>query len=241
MYRFLLSPRWIGLALFVVLMSGLFVRLGMWQHDRYEQRQSENATIRGNYTAEPLPVERIDEFDEDLVWRTVTATGTFDPDVQVVVRFRPRDGRTGVEVVSPLRLDSGRILLVNRGWLAADNSSAAPQDLPPPPRGPVTVVGWWQPDSEAGADTTTPRDGQVRAIDSRRWSDLVGPTVPGHLALTSPEQDGLEPAQEPDLGSGPSLFYSIQWYFFAGLALLGYVWFVRDEVKNGRSAATTSS
>src|SRR5690606_30815511 len=152
---------------------------------------------------------------------TVTATGTFDPDVQVVVRFRPRDGRTGVEVVSPLRLDSGRILLVNRGWLAADNSSAAPQDVPPPPHGPVTVVGWWQPDSEAGADTTTPRDGQVRAIDSRRWSDLVGPTVPGHLALTSPEQDGLVPAQEPVPVSGPSPFNFNPWHIYSRLDLRG--------------------
>jgi len=238
-YRFLLSPRWIGLLIFAAVMAVACVFLGGWQHDRYEQRQESNAVIRGNYEGEPIPVERAlgDGWDSGLAWRRVTATGTFDRSAEITVRFAQRGSQPGVDVVTPMRLDSGDVVLVERGWVPAARTGAAPDDIPPAPSGRVTITGWLQPDSTADADATTPRDGQVRAVDSSRWTDLLGTeALPGHIAMTDPEQDGIASAEEPDLGSGPSLFYSIQWYFFAGLAVFGYYWFVRTEVRDRRRA-----
>jgi len=239
-YRFLLSPRWVGLLVFALFMTVACVWLGGWQWDRYHQRQAENDVTRNNYQAEPIPVERAlsDGWSPKLDWRTVTATGTFLPEHQVTVRFAHRDSRTGVEVVTPMRLDSGDIVLVQRGWAKSDNSGGPPDDITPPPEGQVTVTGWLQPDSTANRQATTPRDGEVRAIASSRWDDELGTeALPGFVAMTSPEQEGLESAQEPDLGSGPSGFYAVQWYFFAGLAVFGYYWFVRTEVRERRQAA----
>lgn len=239
MLRFLLSPRWIGLAVFATFMTVASVWLGGWQHDRYESRQSANDVTRGNYRADPVDLEQAlaSGWSDDLAWRTVTATGTFQPDREVTVRFAQRDGRPGVDVVTPLRLESGRVVLVDRGWKLADNTGAAPDDIPAAPAGTVTITGWLQPDSTADAAATTPTDGQVRAVDGAAWADFLGATpLPGHVALIDPTQDGLDPVEEPDLSSGPSLFYSIQWYFFAGLAVFGYVWFVRAELIERRRA-----
>jgi len=243
-YRFLLSPRWIGLAVFAAFMTVACVWLGGWQHDRYQQRQETNAIIRGNYTADPIPVEQAlaDGWSDDLAWRHVTATGSFDPAHEVTVRFSQRDERPGVQVVTPLHLDTSKTLLVDRGWMKAPNTGAAPENVPAAPGGAVTVTGWLRPNSTADAAATTPTDGQVRAIDGSSWSEFLGTEpLPAYLALTEPAQDGLASAAQPDLGSGPSLFYSIQWYFFAGLAVFGYVWFVRTEVKERRQARLTRS
>lgn len=244
MYRFLLSPRWVGLAVFAAFMTLACLWLAGWQHDRYQQRHEHNATTRANFTGDPVPVEELlaGGASDDLVWRTVTATGSFDPEHEVTVRFSQRDGRPGVDVVTPLRLASGATVLVDRGWVEAANTGAAPDDLPPPPEGTVTVRGWWQPDSTADAAATTPTKGQVRAIDGTSWKRTLGTTpLPGYVAMTEPEQDGIAAAEEPDLSAGPSLFYSIQWYFFAALALFGYFWFVRTEVRERQAKATRSA
>lgn len=244
MYRFLLSPRWVGLAVFAAFMAVACVWLGGWQWDRYHQRQAANDVTRGNYMADPIPVERAlaNGWSSKLAWRTVTATGTFQPEDEITVRFAQRGSTPGVDVVTPLRLTSGEIVLVDRGWMSASRTGDAPDDIPAAPTGEVTITGWLQPDSTADAAATTPTKGQVRAIDSSRWADLLGAEpLPGHIALTSPEQDGLKAPDEPDLGSGPSGFYAVQWYFFAGLAVFGYYWFVRTEVRERRQARLTRS
>lgn len=244
MYRFLLSPRWIGLAIFVAVMSVTCFVLGGWQYDRWEQRKVDNAVVRANLDADPAPVEDVvaDGWDPDLEYRSVTATGTFDSTHELTVRFAHRDGRPGVQVVTPLRLVDGSVVLVDRGWLDGPRNGEAPDDVPEAATGPVTVTGWLQPASTADKAATTPRDDQVRAVNGARWTEFLGTEpLPGFIAMTEPEQEGLEGPPAPDLGTGPHLFYSMQWYFFMGLALFGYVWFVRDEVRNQRQARLTKS
>jgi len=242
-YRFLVSPRWIGLAVFTVVMTLLFIWLGGWQADRYQQRKDANALTRANYTAEPVPIEDAlaAGWTKDSAWKTVTATGAFEPEKEATVRFAARDGRPGVEIVTPLRLESGDVVLINRGWVKSDNTGAAPDSIPAPPPGTVTITGWLQPNSTADAKATTPTDGQVRAIDSKQWEKTLNEELlPGYVAMTAPEQAGIELAKQPDLGSGPSLFYSIQWYFFTALAIFGYFWFVRAEVLERRKRKATA-
>lgn len=244
MLRFLASPRWIGLAVFVVVMAVTCFMLGGWQYDRWEQRKADNAVVKTNLKADPAPVAEVvaDGWDPDLEYRTVTATGTFDSAHEVTVRFAHRDSRPGVQVVTPLRLDDGTVVLVDRGWIEGPRNGEAPEDVPAAPTGPVTVTGWLQPASTADKAATTPRDGQVRAVNGARWTDFLGTEpLPGFVAMTSPEQEGLEGPAEPDLGTGPHLFYSIQWYFFAGLAAFGYFWFVRAELIERRRPKATAS
>ena len=74
------------------------------------------------------------------------ATGSYRPDLDVVVRYQTRDGASGVDVVTPLQVDGGALLLVNRGWLATENAGDASPDVPAPPDGEVTVEGWVRAD-----------------------------------------------------------------------------------------------
>jgi cytochrome oxidase assembly protein ShyY1 len=237
-YRFLLTPRWLGLAAVVLVLAVAAVRLGGWQFDRRDERRAANITTEVNLAAEPVPVgsllASIDEVDGDLEWRAVTATGTYDGAAELYVRNQSREGEgPGVSLVVPLTTDSGEVVLVERGWVS---TAAGPTQLPevdPPPTGEVSVTGWLRRDSEAGPEATAPVDGTVRAVDSDAIGESLGrDLLPGYIALTEqvPAADpALAPQPRPDLGRGPHFFYGLQWWFFALLALVGYVWFAWSE------------
>ena len=226
-YRFLLQRRWLGLLLVVLVLGAVCVRLGLWQLDRRQERQADNDRITANLAAEPAAIDTLvtpgGVVPEVHEWRRVGITGVYDTDSQVLVRYQNRDQGRGVDVITPLVTDRGMAVLVDRGWLLGD--SPAPEEIPAAPSGPVTVTGWLQPDSEAGDSATRPEQGQVRAVASTGIGPTLDyPTYPGYVALTqqSPATAGLEPAELPELDSGPHFFYGLQWFFFAGLAVFGW-------------------
>jgi len=143
--RFLLSRRWILFFVAVVMLAYLAFRLGEWQFDRLEEREQRNAVTQRNLAADPVPVEDVLGVDQPVSaqdeWRHVTATGDYADDETVVVRYQTRDGKSGVDAVTPLVTDQGWALLVNRGWVATGNVGTTEPDIPPAPPGEVTITG----------------------------------------------------------------------------------------------------
>ncbi len=238
MYRFLLTPRWLGLAVLAVVLAGIGLQLGSWQLDRRSERLADNARIQENLAAQSVPLgslglEGRDPVDDGLEWRSVTLTGSYDEQGQLVVRNQSRDSRPGVSVLTPLRTLDGTSVLVERGWQSTATGSSGVPDTDPPPVGPVTVTGWWRADSAAGDSATVPVDGTVRAVDSTQVAESLGyPLLPGYVALTEqqpPADEALAGPERPDLGQGPHFFYGLQWWFFGLLAPVGYAWFAYIE------------
>jgi cytochrome oxidase assembly protein ShyY1 len=165
-------------------------------------------------------------------------SGVYDVAHEVTVKFTTRDGAPGVDVVTPLMLEDGTAILVDRGWLPTQNTAAKPTNVPAPPAGEVTVTGWLRPDSGADQEAVRPVDGQVRAISSAGLASAVrGELYGGYLNLRSqqpPAETSLKLEPRPELGQGPHFFYALQWWFFGLLALVGFVWFARDERKDRR-------
>ena len=250
-FRFLLARRWVLLALAVVLLSYLAYWLGQWQFHRLADRKERNAITVRNESGTPVPVDQVLAIGREVPaaseWKLVTATGTYDENDTVVVRYSTRDGASGVDVVVPLVTDSGTVL-VDRGWLRTDNTSAAPDDVPSPPPGEVTVVGWVRAD--ATGDSTVVTDGSTRAVSSVTIGDYLDrDLLTGFVDLKSedPEPDRpLVPVELPDLGNGPHFFYGLQWWFFGLLAVGGFFYLAWDEWRKrgspapprGRSAPT---
>lgn len=242
MFRFLLSSRWIGFALFVVLLSAICLRLGMWQFDRLDHRLAQNKVISAHFKKDPVPLTTAlsagQKVDDSSEWTRVTATGTYDLEHQVTVKFTTRDGAPGVDVVTPLVMDDGTAVLVDRGWIETKNTVDNP-DVPAPPRGEVSVMGWLRQNNGAGSDATRPVDGQIRAISSIGMAKSVPyDLADGYLNLRTQDpaatkELALEP--KPELGQGPHFFYGLQWVFFALLATVGYFWFARAEAKERRN------
>lgn len=238
MYRFLLTPRWIALALVMALAAAIMILLGNWQLSRYQHRSEINARIDAAATAPPRPLAEILQppagakvgpapTAEDA-WSMVSVTGRYDPEHEIVVRARSLDGASGFEVVTPLILADGTAILVDRGFLAAPAGSASViPETPAPPAGEVEVVGRIsRPESRASAPELVADRLTVRRIDPAKIAEVLPyPVYGGYLTLqrqTPPASGELTPLPPPRQNTLLNAGYTAQWWIFAALTLVGY-------------------
>ena len=229
MYRFACRPLWILSHLFALGLVVLFVALGFWQLRRHDEKVDRNATIEGRIALPERSVGDLlgDEADPDaLAYRPTSARGRYVEGADVYIDNRSHDGLPGVWLVTPLRLDDGRVLAVSRGFLG---SSGGEIDPLPPPDGPVRVEGTLT--SWVGRDCGIRRDDSgvpLGAACLRREAieDALGgqvlPVVLQRTASTPPDGDALVPVPLPDLDAGPHRSYAVQWFIFATIGAVGY-------------------
>lgn len=242
---FLVSRRWVLFALVVVLLAWASWWLGEWQFHRLEDRKERNAVVRTNEALQPAPVAEVLEpgraVRESDEWRLVTATGSYATDDTVIVRYRTREGASGIDVVVPLVTEAGPALLVDRGWLATGTRGADAADVPQPAAGQVTVTGWVRTD--ATGDSVRVVDKSARAINSDEIGTALDREVYGgfvELKSESPEPTRpLAAAELPELDNGPHFFYGLQWWFFGVLAVFGFFYLMYDEWRGGRGGRDT--
>ena len=232
--------RWALLIAFVAALGTAFVNLGAWQLDRLESRRVRNVSTVQN---EQRPVQpwttvftrTITDADQ---WQRVSATGTFDPDRQFVLRYRSSGDTDGYEVVTPLRTESGTVL-VDRGIVSLSNGAPIPAVAPPPPSGVVTVVGHVRRDEKGRRSARVPVNGSMRLIDSGAiGATLPYPVVDGYIGLLTvdpPQDGGFEPIALPEISDGPHFWYAVQWFMFAGIGLAGIVVFIRGDLRERRT------
>lgn len=237
MYRFLFSVRWLGWLLMVVVLAAGCVGLGRWQLDRREDVVANIQRIEANYDAAPqryVPGQNgFDSYAPAREWTPVTFTGTYDVDSQVVVRNRPLNGQPGYEVLTPLRLDDGSAVIIDRGWLPIGNIEAGrPDEIPAPPAGQVEVTARTKP-GEPAVNRGAP-EGQVASIDLTSLADRVSYPLQheayGLLALERPAAANTPiAAPKPSIDEGPHLSYSMQWFAFGVLAFVGLGYAARQQ------------
>ncbi|HEX5595752.1 MAG TPA: SURF1 family protein [Micromonosporaceae bacterium] len=252
MYRFLFTPRWLGLLALTLAAAVVMVMLGNWQLSRYQQRSAINDRIDAAEQAPPIPLTRVLPAAGDspgsagpppateTEWTRVTATGRYDDGNVVLVRGRTPHGRVGFEVLTPLVLADGSAVLVDRGWVqAAPGGAAAHPEIPAAPAGEVTVVGRLRlPESQN--TQVTRRDGR---IETRRIGvpllarELPYPVYGGYLLLN--EQT---PAADPAFSAIPigyennwqNAAYVVQWWLFALMLPILFGWLIRREAHGAR-------
>lgn len=249
MHRSLLRPKWIAFHLLIAALVVLMVNLGLWQLRRLDQRQDRNAAVRERsaLATEPLSDWLDPSSTEDAIavaeWRPLSAQGTYDATATVLIRNRSLDGAPGYHVVTPLAMDDGTAVLVNRGFLARGTATATPTP-PAPPSGAIEVTGRVRPTQERGLfGPPDPDEGtltEAQRIDVPRLAEqLPYPVVPAYLELvaTAPEPQAPQPAllPLPALDDGPHLSYAIQWFLFSALAIAGWVLAVRRSSATARA------
>ncbi|WP_257425384.1 SURF1 family cytochrome oxidase biogenesis protein [Nocardioides carbamazepini] len=238
-WRFLLSRRWVLFFVAIIVVGWATWWLGEWQFGRLEDRKDRNAVVRANEDRAPADVSEVlapgRKVSEDDEWRVITATGEYDRDDTVVVRYRTRNSYPGVEVVVPLVTTAGTTLLVDRGWFGTDDPVIKGMDLPAPPAGEVTITGWVRADGTGRS--TDVDDHSTRAIASGPIGDAIGREVyTGFVALKAEDpaaDEELAPVQLPELDEGPHFFYGLQWWFFGILAFGGFLYLAWDERRLG--------
>jgi cytochrome oxidase assembly protein ShyY1 len=243
MYRFLLSPKWLAFHLLVVLGIITMVNLGFWQLRRLDERQERNAAVASRVDLPPEPLDAVlvpGADPEALRWRPVTATGTYLGEEQLVVVNRSQHGLAGEIVVTPLQLADGRVLLVSRGFVPLD------QPVADAPAGPVRITGRLQPSqvrTTGGlSDVATGDLTEAQRVDIDRLApQLPGEVVPMYVELTASDPAEATPYPEtltlPELGDGPHLSYTVQWFIFSVAVIVGWVLAVRKSIRTREVAA----
>lgn len=228
---------------FVVL---CYTLLAPWQFGREAEREAQNQAIA---TADATPAVPFAELvpagtaiSEDDVWRRVTLTGSFEPGAETLVRLRVVDGAPAYEVLTPLRLTDGRLVVVNRGSVGADQGDAVPE-YAPAPSGQVSVEGRLrlnETDPQDRAPLTEGDTTQIYAADSRAVADATGATpVEGVVALEEGQAGVLNPIPiAPPGGGAPfsNFSYALQWLTFGVVALVAMGLFIRLELLQRRGS-----
>jgi surfeit locus 1 family protein len=184
----------------------------------------------------------------DMEWRAVTVTGKYDFAKQIALRNRYNGDQYGYHLLTPLRFDTstmasagGTAVLVDRGWIPADGSSA-PDD--------------WRQYDEPGAVTVT---GQIRLGQDKPAFGGVADALPANgnslwvwnnadvekIALHMPypilnvyiqpdvdADDGTPPIPfQPEvvLTEGSHFGYALQWFTFATILFVGYPFYLRQQ------------
>jgi hypothetical protein len=110
------------MTLLTIALCVLFVRLGQWQWDRGVHRQAEwDAFARGADAPVTLGVQSLSSLPR---FKRITVAGNWDGVHQFLLDNRSHGGLPGYEVLTPLDLPDGRVLLVDRGWVPFSGSRA---------------------------------------------------------------------------------------------------------------------
>jgi surfeit locus 1 family protein len=232
-----LAPKWIAFHLLVLVGCITLFGLGIWQLRRLDDRQSFNAMVEQRFDEPAVPLDMLipegivndsvgaGELAGSVEWRAATVSGTYLPEYELRVVNRSQNGRAGDNLVVPLELDDGRVLLVSRGFVPLGVEDPAVPALS------IEVTGRLHPSQERSLlGAKDPAEGvltEAQRLDlSRLDPQIPGDLLPVYMDLLSsmpPETPGVpEPVIAPDLSEGNHLSYAIQWFTFSLAVLAGW-------------------
>jgi len=238
--------RWSGYVVFAILFAIACAFLANWQFSRNEQRSHANGLIANNYNAAVVPLDELLDgtsgFDDDDEWRPVELTGEYLADEQILARNRSHGDTNAYEALVPFQLDDGRIIVVDRGWVAPGYEADKPDAVPAVPTGEITVVARLRPSEDLPRSGRTAPEGQVPTIHVPSIAAMLGDeTISDAYALMDDEYPAAAERpfaiDAPEQDPGPHLSYAVQWILFAvmGFVFIGYM--IRTEIRASREDA----
>ena len=240
------SRRWLATTLLVVVALAVTILMGFWQLERARESQAADNHLLSMQKA-PLLVLDEAALALDLTgmeYRQVVVNGTYDFDHQVALRnqyWGDTDGpaQYGFHLLTPLILNSGQAVLVDRGWIPGEFSTPGSwsrfnetnvNGITGIIRVPV-LMG----EMGSGVPNPAPVPGQTLAFWNYIDLDRIQSQIPYQLLPIYIEQAPLgDPVALPYrslptlvLDDVPHLGYALMWAFFACLLLFGYPFYLR--------------
>jgi len=238
LFRLAFTRRWLGIFALTVAFALACIALGQWQFARRSEAQAAIAVLEANYDQIPAPVSTVldspSNADRGLKWTPVTLTGRYLAGRVLYVRTRLGEGGIGFEQLVPFLDESGTVLVIDRGWVAADGSNTNPVKPPAIPNVTVTVVARLMPTEQTIPGRDAPA-GQIATIHVPSIAGRINnPTFEAWYGRVDSETPATVTGarwEEPILDEGPHLSYALQWYVFALMGFIGYGWALRQEAR----------
>lgn len=213
-------------SLIALLLIILCLWAAQWQYHRGVDRHARNTVIEERISKVALPLSRIETNFADYEWQTISTTGSFDKDKQILLRNRYNEGKYGYEVLTLFTSNDSRTFWVDRGWVEAGATATTAPIVTEVPDTEVTISGRLRLDSSLprGSFFALPGKGQGLVSELNAQSQLN--TEKFYIDLLSGSEPSLTPAvaaQLPELSDGPHMAYALQWIFFGGLVIYGRI------------------
>lgn len=245
--RFWLRPVWVIGHVVCLGLIGLFVNLGLWQIDRYQSKVERRDLREGRMAAAPEPLDEVvagAPTAEEVAYRRVTVTGTWQPDQTLLVRSRTKNGRPGYFVLALLATAEDRGLVVNRGFAPSGGGGedALRQSVAVAAER-VTLEGVLRPPETRGRyGPRDPAEGRLdvlNRLDVARIQHQTPDLDLGDVALqlTEPAPPPGVPPELLDLPAtdlGPHRAYAVQWFAFAAVGAVGWPLLLRRTARDER-------
>ena len=231
------SPHWWLLLAAAISMSALTMHLGFWQLNRAEFKEAAFAKEQAQAALPPITsndlIQGVNETQG--LQRQVHANGEWLAHWTVFLENRTMQGQPGFWVLTPLKLKSGDVILVQRGWAPRDRTLS--DKLPPiqTPSGHVRVQGRWVQEPsrmiELAPTSNLPSDSKVfqslrQNLTIQELEKDTGLKVLATVMEIAPPSDGLL-RNWPTIisGSDKNRAYALQWFALATLSAGLFLWF----------------
>jgi surfeit locus 1 family protein len=215
-----------------LLLLPLFWSLGVWQLHRAEEKDSLIELRKTRAESAELMLDGASPPIDELRYRSVLIRGHYDSAHQFLLDNQILDRQVGYHVLTPLRLEGSDLhVLVNRGWVRAP---AERTQLPEVSvvEDPVQIRGTVDRFPSVGlrlAGAEIPASGWpavVQVLDARALSERLGyPLLPYQVLLGPSQPEGYARNWKlAEVDPGKHLGYALQWFCFAAVLLLLFLW-----------------
>lgn len=241
------ARRWLMLVALLVV-SAVLLGLGTWQVQRLFWKQDLIARVDARVTAAPVPPPPPDRWNEisaaEDEYKHVIATGTLLHDKEVLVAASTERG-PGYWVLTPLAQQNGAIVIVNRGFVTADQRAPALRSAGQA-AGPTTISGLLR---ISEADSWILRKNDPAA---NRWYRRDPSAIAKARGLANVAPFFVDADATPNPGGWPvggmtrisfannHLIYALTWFALAAMAIAGLVAILRSEFGLARPRAPDS-
>lgn len=234
------NQRWWMATVLGFALVGLGVALGFWQLDRAGQKKLWEAARQAQAAAAPLDAaavqQQLAQSPANITawwYRPIQLQGQWLADQTIYLDNRQMQGRPGFYVLTPLQLDGGDVVLVQRGWIARNFQDRLALQPVQTPEGVVTVQGLLAgPPGRLYAlgdaqelDAVHP---QIRQnLDLQAWAQHTGlPLWPVTVVQTGATSEGLlRDWPQPGSGIATHYGYAFQWFAIAAVLAGMLLWF----------------
>ncbi len=223
--------------IFSLVCLALFIRLGLWQLDREQEKIEMLAASAARENATPVSAAQLDLTRPlDLQGVPLRTTGSYLEEQIFLLDNRVLNGKVGFEVLVPFtEQDSGTSFLVNRGFIPMGRTRTAIADIPLlMPTGEVTgnvyiadEVADVVKQNPAGYATRGAGHTIVQMADPGLIQSVSGITLaPYVIRLQAGDQNALPrywpvTVMQPEKHRG----YAIQWFMMACAVVIAWIAF----------------
>jgi surfeit locus 1 family protein len=250
-HRYVFQPTLVG-TLITLICIPLFIKLGLWQYHKAQQKQAIHAAYdQANVDKAlkfPLGINTGQPVNDDLKYRKVTVQGIYEEKYQILLDNQVEGDRVGYHVITPLKIDkTSEYVLVNRGWILGKDIHT---ELPvfATPSGMQTITGQvWVPSKKiftledkgeesavTGQTTNQPWQAVWQNMDMVKYKHSVPITI-SELAIKLDQNSHaggfVRNWQIPAERITTNLGYAYQWFGFALAALLIFIYVSTTKIR----------